>query len=193
MDVFPLNMYATTVMLACLRSSFVIHGLPETIVTDIIVTNGACFTWNVWTRPACIAPYHPASNGLSGCAIHTFKAGIARMSEGATETCISRFLFRYRITHRAQQGNPQPSPREANDPNLTWIICIQISVEEYMRNKQKQAQNHDQHALDRDIQVAQNVFVLNFGRDVKFVLTMDAWCVDTDHITSFQSTPKDTE
>ena len=40
MDVFPVRSATTSATLECLRKTFAIHGLAETIVTD----NGSCFT-----------------------------------------------------------------------------------------------------------------------------------------------------
>ena len=69
MDVFPVHSATTSATLECLRRTFAIHGIPETIVTD----NGSCFTseefaicmLNNGIPHICVAPYHPASNGMA--------------------------------------------------------------------------------------------------------------------------------
>ncbi|XP_046556702.1 uncharacterized protein K02A2.6-like [Haliotis rubra] len=96
LEVVPLNSSTSTVTIECLRRMFATHGLPETVVTD----NGTCFTSDEFTvfmkkngiHHLCVAPYHPASDGLAERAVQTFKNGMKRMTEGNIETRISRFF-----------------------------------------------------------------------------------------------------
>ena len=55
------------------------------------------------------APYHPASNELAERAVQTFKEGMKKQSTESLNTCIARFLFRYRITPHTTTGT---SPAE---------------------------------------------------------------------------------
>ena len=102
MDVFPVRSATTSATLECLRKTFAIHGLAETIVTD----NGSCFTSDEFAtcmlkngiQHTCVALYHPASNGLAERVVQSFKQGYAKLTGGTVETRVSRFLFGYRNT-----------------------------------------------------------------------------------------------
>ena len=108
--VFPVHSATTSATLECLRRTFAIHGIPETIVTD----NGSRFTseefatcmLNNGIQHICVAPYHPASNGMAERAVQTFKQGFTKMREGTIETRVSRFLFRYRNTPQSTNRIP---------------------------------------------------------------------------------------
>ena len=50
------------------------------------------------------APYHPASNGLAEQAVQTFKSGMKKLTSGALETRVVRFLFNCRITPQTTTG-----------------------------------------------------------------------------------------
>ena len=99
MDVFPVHSATTSATLECLRRTFAIHGIAETIVTD----NGSCFTseefatcmLNNGIQHICVAPYHPASNGMAkrDVSVQTFKQGFTKMKEGTIETRVSRFTL----------------------------------------------------------------------------------------------------
>ena len=79
MDVFPVHNATTSATLECLRRTFAIHGIAETIVTD----NGTCFTSEEFAtcmmsngiQHICVTPYHAASNGMAERAFLTFKQG----------------------------------------------------------------------------------------------------------------------
>ena len=87
-----------------LRTTFSIHGLPQTIVSD----NGSAFTsaeFQEFLRQNGIEhvrspPYHPSSNGLAERAVQTVKEGLKKM----LEVRLDQFLFKYRVTPQATTG-----------------------------------------------------------------------------------------
>ena len=71
----------------------------------LVFDNGAAFTsYECQTfvekngfRHIRSAPYNPAINGLAERAVQTVKTALKKVT-GDIETCISRFLFQYRLT-----------------------------------------------------------------------------------------------
>ena len=82
-----------------LRKLFATHGIPEIVVSD----NGTAFTSVEFMarngiRHLRTAPYHPATNGLAECAVHTFKTAMRKSSNSSIDARLARFLFHYRTT-----------------------------------------------------------------------------------------------
>lgn len=85
-----------------LRQVFVVHGLPETVVTD----NGPTFTSEMFSEfmdqngihHFRTALFHPASHGLPERAVQTVKDGLKHMEGGSMITRLSHFLFKYCLT-----------------------------------------------------------------------------------------------
>jgi hypothetical protein len=83
-----------------MKASFASHGLPVTLVTD----NGSVFTSQEFEefltkngiRHIKTSPYHPASNGLIERAVQTMKLALKKGAGKDLESCLMRFLFRYR-------------------------------------------------------------------------------------------------
>ena len=87
---------------------FVVHGLPQKIVTD----NGSAFTsatFKVFMDRNGIkhirsAPYHPSTNGPAERAVQTFKQNLRQISGGSIKENLAKFLFKYRITPHSSTG-----------------------------------------------------------------------------------------
>ena len=98
----------TSATLECLRRTFAIHGIAETVVTD----NGTCFISeefascmsNNGIQHICVAPYHPASNGKAERAVQTFKQGFARRWEEQSKPECPGSYSVTGIPRKAQQG-----------------------------------------------------------------------------------------
>ena len=173
MDVFPVHSATTSATLECLRKTFAIHGLAETIVTD----NGSCFTSDEFAtcmlkngiQHICVAPYHPASNGLAERAVQSFKQGYAKLTGRTVETRVSRFLFRYRNT---PQSTTRLSPAEmllGRRPRSHLDLMHPDIGQRVLQRQQKQAESHNAHAKDRALRVGDTVFVMNFSGKTKWL------------------------
>ena len=154
-EVMPVTTSSSTMTIENLRTVFATHGIPQKIVTD----NGTQFTskeFADFTRSngiehSCTAPYHPASNGLVERAVHTFKQGLQRITEGSLETRLARFLFQYRIIPHSTTGRSlaelllgrQPTCRSRFDL-LHPDGSIRVS-----KAKVQQKQRHDVHSRAR--------------------------------------------
>ena len=87
------HVVSSTAAINKLRTTFSIHGLPQTIVSD----NGSVFKFQEFLRQNGIEhvrspPYHPSSNGLAERAVQTVKEGLKKM-KGTLEVQLDRFLF----------------------------------------------------------------------------------------------------
>ena len=106
-DVHVVPSTSATATINKLRTTFSVHGLPQTIVSD----NGSAFTsaeFQEFLRQNGIEhirspPYHPSSNGLAERAVQTVKEGLKKM-KGTLEVRLDRFLFNYRVTPQATTG-----------------------------------------------------------------------------------------
>ena len=108
----------TAVTVSKLRSMFATHGLPHILVSD----SGAAFTSLEFKeflkqngiRHLTSAPYHPATNGMAGRYVQTFKVAPkkATRSDNDLQRELSRFLFRYRTTPHSTTGNTDGSPTQ---------------------------------------------------------------------------------
>ncbi len=86
-----------------LRPIFAQFGLPETLVSvngpnfvsaeleEFLQKNGIRHVTSSHTM-------HPATNGLAGRAVQTFKQGMKKLTDGPLSDRIARFLFSYRMT-----------------------------------------------------------------------------------------------
>ena len=110
LEVFPTTSFHTIEKLRMLFSSF---DLPHKIVSD----SGSVFTSQefqdfmksngiIYVK---VSPYHPSSNGLAERAVHIFKRGLEKQTEGSLKCKISKVLFNYRVT---PQSTTAKSPME---------------------------------------------------------------------------------
>ena len=147
-----------------LRQVFSCHGLPEVLVSD----NGTAFTSTEFQtfvqrngfRHIRSAPYHPATNGLAERAVQTVKNALRKTSRDI-DTCLSRFLFQYRLTPHSTTGRSPAELLLGRKPrsHLDFIIP---SVEHHVtKNQERQKENHDVHTRQRSFQVGEEVYVLN--------------------------------
>ena len=99
---------ATTIKL--LKSVFVQHGLPHTVISD----NGTCFSsaeFKAFCQDLGIihkfsAPYHASSNGQAERAVQNLKHAMdkGKIENMSTENIVYKFLFCYRITPHTSTG-----------------------------------------------------------------------------------------
>ena len=147
-----------------LRQVFSCHGLPEVLVSD----NGTAFTSTEFQtfvqrngfRHIRSAPYHPATNGLAERAVQTVKNAL-RKTAGDIDTCLSRFLFQYRLTPHSTTGRSPAELLLGRKPR-SHLDFIFPSVEHHVtKNQERQKENHDVHTRQRSFQVGEEVYVLN--------------------------------
>ena len=85
LDIYPVSSTSSQTTIDMLRVSFSNHGLPEMIVSD----NATSFTSEQFAElceknvihHVTSAPFHPASNGLAGRSVQTFKSGFDKMGK----------------------------------------------------------------------------------------------------------------
>ena len=167
-----------------MKASFASHGLPVTLVTD----NGSAFTSQEFEefltkngiRNIKTSLYHPASNGLIERAVQTMKLALKKGAGKDLESCLMRFLFRYRMTLHASTG---VSPAELLmgrrlrshlsmiHPGVKEIgEATQELVQEKVRaTQERQKKWHDKRAKPRSFIIGDQVLVLNFGRGPKWL------------------------
>eukprot|EP00731_Ephydatia_muelleri_P000397 Em0001g397a len=147
-----------------LRQVFSCHGLPEVLVSD----NGTAFTSTEFQtfvqrngfRHIRSAPYHPATNGLAERAVQTVKNAL-RKTSGDIDTCLSRFLFQYRLTPHSTTGRSPAELLLGRKPR-SHLDFIFPSVEHHVtKNQERQKENHDVHTRQHSFQVGEEVYVLN--------------------------------
>ena len=173
MDVFPVHSATTSATLECLRRTFAIHGIAETVVTD----NGTCFTSEEFAtcmmsngiQHICVAPYHPASNGMAERAVQTFKQGFAKLTGGTVETRVSRFLFRYRNTPQSTTGLSPAEMLLGRRPRSHLDLMHPDIGQRVHQRQQKQVESHNVHAKDRTLRVGDTVYVMNFTGKTKWL------------------------
>ena len=162
-------MVSTATSAVTMRAVFAVHGLPETLVTD----NGSVFTSREFVEftkngihhihHVRSSPYHPASNGLAERAVQTFKAGMKKSSTGSIETCLSRFLFRYRITPHTTTGR-SPAEMLMGRHLRSHLDQIRPDVaQRVQRSQERQKVNHNAHARPRCFKEGDSVVARNFS------------------------------
>ena len=174
LEVHPTNVATSRATTEKLRSTFAIHGLPKTIVSD----NGSNFCSEEFEEFLAkngihhrrTAPYHPASNGLAERAVQTFKEGMKKMSnKESLETRVSRFLFKYRITPHSTTGIAPAEMLMSRKPR-SRLDVLHPDVRQRVQNQQKkQKELHDQHAVDRQLRQGDLVYSREYGKQQK-------WC-----------------
>ena len=85
-----------------LRTLFVTHGIPESLVSD----NGSPFTSAEMkefmiansARHITSSPYYPSSNGLAERAVQTCKTALKKIDGDSLHIKLQRFLMSYQTT-----------------------------------------------------------------------------------------------
>ena len=85
-DAIPMTNITLSEVIACMRCTFSIHGIPYFIVSD----NGpslASQEFNTFCKLSrikhlTIALYHPSSSGAAECLLQTFKTSLKKITEG---------------------------------------------------------------------------------------------------------------
>uniref|UniRef100_A0A915DR15 RNA-directed DNA polymerase n=1 Tax=Ditylenchus dipsaci TaxID=166011 RepID=A0A915DR15_9BILA len=146
-EVFPMQSTSADAVISKLKSLFVRHGLPETLVSD----NGTQFSSNVF-RQFCksngveqlFSPaYHPQSNGQAERFVATFKNALFKLKEGRNLLeAIELFLLSYRTTPCSSAPNGV-SPAEAflgRKLRAKLDLLLPSSHEQSVRNGQMEQQ-----------------------------------------------------
>ncbi len=166
MDVKALKSATSQSTIEHLRSLFATHGFPELLVSD----NGTVFTSaefqkflkNNGIRHSTCAPYHPATNGLAGRAVQTFKQFIKKPSKDTLETNISRFLSQYRITPHSTTGVSPAELLLGRRPRTLLDLAIPNTSTHVTANQEKQRQSHEKAAKARKFEVGNHVYIRDF-------------------------------
>eukprot|EP00731_Ephydatia_muelleri_P001377 Em0001g1377a len=100
-----------------------------------------------------------STNGLAERAVQTVKNAL-RKTSGDIDTCLSRFLFQYRLTPHSTTGRSPAELLLGRKPR-SHLDFIFPSVEHHVtKNQERQKENHDVHTK-RSFQVGEEVYVLN--------------------------------
>jgi transposase InsO family protein len=148
--------------------SFATLGLPAYLVTD----NAATFTsgeFQQFLRTNGIkhitsAPHHPASNGLAERAVQTFKSAMKKLSGGSTQSRVSKFLARYRVTPQSTTGTAPATlmfGRRVRCGLDRWKPDLSRKV---LEKQSQQKYYHDMHAKERDIVEGDSVYYRDYSR-----------------------------
>ena len=129
-EVYPMVHTSSSKTIELLRHLFASYGLPEQLVSD----NGPQFTSEEFKwfmkgngiRHIRCAPYHPASNGLAGRLVRSFKEAMkAAKHDGLSlNHSLENFLFTYRTiphatTHQSQFALPGSEFTYSSRPTQT--------------------------------------------------------------------------
>ena len=170
LELHPTTVATSRATIEKLRSTFAIHGLPTTIVSD----NGSNFCSEEFEEFLAkngihhrrTAPYHPASNGLAERAVQTFKEGMKMSNKESLETRVFRFLFKYRTTPHSTTGIAPAEMLMSRKPRSRLDV---LHPDVRQREQKKQKELHDQHAVDRQLRPGDLVYSREFGKQQK-------WC-----------------
>ncbi|XP_064462970.1 uncharacterized protein K02A2.6-like [Ornithodoros turicata] len=107
-------------------------GLPTCILTDKgIAFAGAAFQEFIkrnGTRHMQTAPYHPQSNGLAERAVRNVKEAFIKLTDGALEIRLQRWLHSHRRTPSAAHGGKAPAEMLFNFLPHSRLDIIQADV-----------------------------------------------------------------
>ncbi len=155
-EVAIVNSATSTVTIEKLRSLFATHGLTVKLVSD----NDSVFTSHKFgdflqrngIQYSLKAPCHQASNGR---AVQTFKEGMKRSTSGSLETRVSRFLFNYRMTSRAEMmfGRQLRSHLSLLHPDIAANVAAK---------QQSQKRDHDRSARQGSSSEGDKVLIRDF-------------------------------
>ena len=174
LEVHCTNTSTSAVTIELLRKSFSYLGLLEVIVSDntgtFTSTEFAEFLEQNGVRHIRSPPYHPASNGLAERAVQTFKEGLKRFKTCTLSARLSRFFLWYRITPHSTTGS---SPSE-----LMWGRRLRSKLDLLLPDGERRSQEaqdsqkraHDSHAVDRQFNVSDTVYVRNYGEGQQWLL-----------------------
>ena len=150
-----------------LQAMFATHGLPEIVVSD----NGPAFVSGVFEdfltqngiRHIKTSPYHPASNGLAERAVQTFKLAMKKSSSSISSS-LTKFLFRYRITPHPTTGRTPSEMLMGRRLRSRLSLILPNAAPKVHRAQESQKKNHDSGCRLRTFNLADPVFVKNFGK-----------------------------
>ena len=160
LEVHILPSATSSATITCLRKIFATYGVPEILVSD----NGSNFTskeFETFLKQNGVihktsAPYHPASNGLAERAVRTFKHGIKKITKGALQDRLSRFLFAYRNIPQTTTGH-SPAELMFNRHLRSPMDLLKPDLNRRMEEKQDEPADPKREFKPHDL-----VFVKNF-------------------------------
>ena len=166
--VYITNACTTAVTIEKLQLTFSSLGLSEMLVTD----NSPAFASNEFSdfvkangiQHVKTVPYHPASNGLTERAVHTFKTCMKKLSNGSLQACVNKFLFKYCTTAQTTTG-VCPAELLMGRKLQTHLDLLVPDIGERVRKKQNlQKHSRDLCAQDKQFQENDSVLAKNFSR-----------------------------
>lgn len=169
MDVHVMTTTSSAATIQRLRQSFATHGLPDIVVTDngpnLVSEEMTNFLQKNGIRHIRTAPYHPASNGQAERAVQTLKRSLAKQKNYPIEDRVARFLLSYRVTPHATTGVP-PCELLMGRRLRSLLDRVRPDVKgRVLRQQERQRQQHDIHARDRQMQVGDAVLARDYASD----------------------------
>ena len=173
LEVHCTNTSTSAVTIELLRKSFSYLGLPEVIVSDNAGTftsaEFAEFLEQNGVRHIRSPPYHPASNGLAERAVQTFKEGLKRFKTGTLSARLSRFLLWYRITPHSTTGLSLSELMWGRRLRSKLDLLLPDGERRSQEAQDRQKRAHDSHAVDRQFNVSDTVYVRNYGEEQQWL------------------------
>ena len=120
------------------------------------------FTQKNGIKHVTSAPYHPSSNGQAERAVQTVKQGLKRMPGKSVQERLSKFLFKYRLTHHSTTGIA-PCELLMKRKLRSSLDLLFPTVQERVEDRQaKQKAHHDGEKPLREFALNNRVYVENF-------------------------------
>ena len=167
MDAYIMSSITSTRTINKLSELFSIHGLPQKVVTD----NGTSFTSSEFQefmasngiKHVTSAPYHPSSNGLAERAVQSFKLGLKKTPGKNIQVCLSKYLFKYRITPHSTTGVPPAELLMGRRLRSKLDLLYPELSDRVEREQRRQKQFHDSGKPARVFTVGDHVYAKNFS------------------------------
>ena len=108
------------------------------------------------------SPYHPSSNGLAEKAVQIVKQGLKRIKGGSINDRLVKLLFSYRITPHTTTGvSPAQLLMGRNLKSRFDLLKPNVSTR-VEQKQQQQKDNYDTHAVPRQFEEEEGVYVRDF-------------------------------
>ena len=175
-EVYEMTSTTAQMTIEILRHIFASYGLPEQLVSDngpqFVAKEFEEFMLNNGIKHIRSAPYHPATNGLSG----TFRAVIQK-SDGSNEENsgqtwqhrLSSFLLAYRSTPHTVT-NVSPGSLFLQRELRTRLDLLRETTEQIVQKKQEEQKEwHDKSTRERGFEPNNVVWARNVGAGERWI------------------------